>query len=109
MHSSAEVYRPGLWEVKKYIIYLFIYPVQRVCRTYAESTSPRETYYDVSEHVAHALYLVFVILESLVDRPHESAHQRVARPLYDAPWPSCASAASPRAAGDSTVVHLRLL
>ena len=28
LHSSVEVYRPGLWEVKKYIIYLFIIKLQ---------------------------------------------------------------------------------
>ena len=52
------------------------------------SVEPRsrrpETYYGVSEHVAHALYSVLVVLESLVERPHGPAHQRVACALDDA-------------------------
>ena len=44
----------------------------------------RPILYDVSEHVAHPLYSFFVVLESLVERPHGAADQRVSCALDDA-------------------------
>ena len=89
-------------------------PVQWACRTYAESTSPRESYYDVSKHVAHALYIVHTRSSNpLSNVPSQcqgpahylAHHQPSARRVavragrYPAPWRSCASAKAPASTG----------